>query len=314
MRDEEPGRPENAPGLAHPWSRRIAIGIGISVAIFIVIDGLFGFLLRASGALSATAAVTGWNPTMYAIWAVVAAFAGAAYALAPLGPNSAAGWAWRAAGGVALAGVLYLILDTQVWYYLNPVLPAGFPISSWPAPLYDFWLALAVLLGARFVLARARLFSAAWWGWRIVGGVALALATYFALVWFPLFLITTAQANGVPLPNLTASLSLIGSLFAVLTGAAYAAHPTRYYGPIEIGAGVLEIFYLVFLVGTAPYVISVRSLALSVSTVAILLGLIVVLVLSMAGDVVATFEDFARPGERRDWQYPLPSDSGDGPP
>ncbi len=290
------------------WPKHVAIGLGIAVSIFVVLDGLFWFLLRAFGLLPSNSPITGWNPTTYAIWIVVAAFAGAGYALAPLRPDSPAGWAWRAAGGVALALVLYLLIDTQLWYYLNRILPSSSPVSSWPTPLYEFWLALAVLLGTRFVLARSRPFRVPWWTRRIIGGVALGLGTYFAGVWLPLYLVSMLQSNGIPVASFPSSLVWVGSLFALLAGAAYAAHPTRYYGPIEIGAAVLEIFYFVVVVGLAPNTIEYQSIAVSVGTLAILLGLIAIILISMAGDVVTTFEDFARPGERRAWQYPTPAE------
>lgn len=292
------------------WGKRVAIGLGIAVAIFIVMDGLFWFLLRAIGLLPSDSPITGWNSTSYAIWIVVAVFAGAGYTLAPLEPSRSAGWAWRAVGGVALAVVLYLVIDTQVWYYLDRLLPSSSPPSNWPAPLYEFWLVLAALLGVRFALARSGPFSVPWWAWRAVGGVALGLGTYFAAVWLPLYFVSTAQSNGVPLANFPSSLALVGAVFALLAGAVYAAHPTRWYGPIEIGAAALETFYLVVLVGTAPYAVEFQSIALSVGTLAILLGLIVVILISMVGDVVTTIEDFSRPGERRAWQYPTPSGPG----
>lgn len=288
------------------WALRAAIGLGIAVAIFIVIDGMFWFVLRATGILSSGSSLTGWNSTMYAVWIVVAAFAGAGYTFAPLRPPRAAWWAWRAAGGTALAAILYIVLDTQLWLYLDRLLPSSFPVSGWPGPVYLLWLVLAVLFGARFVVAGSQPFGAAWWSWRALGGTILGLATYFAAVWLPLYAVSTAQSNGVPLPSLPAALAIVGSMFAVLAGAAYAAHPTRFYGPIEIGAGALEIFYLVGLVGLAPYALEFHSVAISIGTLAILLGLVVVILISMAGDVVTTIEDFSRPGERRAWQYPTP--------
>jgi hypothetical protein len=308
--DPGPGTAASAPtrAPAPEWPRRVAIGLGIAVSIFIVLDGLFWFLLRAVGLLPTTFPITGWNSTTYAIWIVVAALAGAGYALAPLRLDSPAGWAWRATGGVLLALVLYLLIDTQTWYYLNRILPSSTPVSNWPTPLYEFWLVLAVLLGMRFVLAPSPRFGTPWWTWRILGGIALGLSTYFAVVWLPLYLVSMSQSNGIPLASFPSSLVVVGSLFALLAGAAYAAHPTRYYGPIEIGAGGLEIFYFVIVVGTAPYSVEYRSIALSVGTLAILLGLVVVILISMAGDVVTTIEDFARPGERRAWQYPTPTE------
>jgi hypothetical protein len=129
-----------------------------------------------------------------------------------------------------------------------------------------------------------------------------------------LYLVPTVQSNGVTLANLSSWLPLVGTLFALLVGAAYAAHPTRAFGPIEIGAGVLEIFYLVVLIGTAPWAIAAHSIAASVGVTTVLLGLIIVILISMSGDVVTTVEDFARPGERRAWQYPVPVEPPTVPP
>lgn len=291
------------------WGMRAGIGAVIAIAVFIVLDGLFWPILSATGIVPSGASWASWTPTMYAIWIVVAIFAGAGYTLASLPKFTRVWWAWRVAGGVALAVVLYLILDSQLWTFLNKLLPSRVDISSWPSPLFQVWIIVAILCGARFVLARSRLFTPPWWAWRAIGGTLLALGTYFAAVWLPQYVVPTAQSYGAGIPNLSSSLALVGTLLAVLIGAAYALHPTRAYGPLEIAAGVLEIFYLLVLVGLSPWALSVHSLEVTVGVVTLMTGLVLVILISMSGDVVTTIEDFARPGERRAWQYPLPPES-----
>lgn len=217
-------------------------------------------------------------------------------------------WATRAGVGFGIAVAIFVLLDGLFWFILRAtgLLPSNFYLSNWPSPLYALWLVVAILFGARFVLARSPLFHPLWWARRGLGGILIGLGTYFAAVWLPLYLVSAAQSHGFPLSNFPSSLAIVGTLFALLAGAGYAAHPTRYYGPIEIGAGALEIFYLVVLVGIAPYAFSFQSTVISIGTLAILSGLIVVILISMAGDVVTTIEDFRRPGERRAWQYPAP--------
>jgi len=312
--ESPPPSPASTGPPAPRWAIRVGVGIALAIVVYIVLDWLFWFVLPTIGLLPSSSPITGWTPTMYAVWIVVAVFAGAGYTLAPMPRYTPGWWAWRIAGGVALAVVLFLVLDSQVWYYLDQILPSNPPISDWPSPLYQLWIVVAVLLGARFALGLSRLFSVPWWVWRAVGGVLMGLGTYFAAVWLPLYLVPTVQSNGVTLANLSSWLPVVGILFALLVGAAYAAHPTRAFGPIEIGAGVLEILYLVVLIGTAPWAIAAHSIAASVGVTTVLLGLIIVILISMSGDVVTTVEDFARPGERRAWQYPVPVEPPTVPP
>ncbi len=287
------------------WGIRVGVGVAIAVAIFLVMDWLVWIVLGATG-ITSGASVTSWTTPMQVVWILVAAFAGAGYTLAPMIRYTPQWWAWRAAGGVALAIVLFIVLDSQVWYFAGLSLPSNFAVLSWPSPLYQVWIAVAALLGARVALGRARLFTAPWWAWRAVGGALVGLGTYLATVWLPLYAVPTVQSYGVGLANVSSWLPLVGTVFSLLVGAAYATHPTRAFGPIEVGAGVFEILYLLVLVGTAPWALSVNSLSVSIGVITLMIGLIVVILISMAGDVVTAFEDFARPGERRAWQYPVP--------
>lgn len=297
------------PPLHEPvkWDVRLIVGAVLAVVIFVLLDWVLWWIVPL---LHVSLPISGWGTTMYEMWIVIAIFAGAGYTLSPLRLYSAPWWIWRAAVG-AFAGVaFYVLLVTQLWLYLDLFLPSGLPVTNWPASLVPYLDAMAFLVGACYALYLSGAFTAPWWGWRAAGGALRGIAAFLSVVWLPIYLIAYLQQHGQSLSAFPPAFAEYGTILAFLIGAAYALHPTIAYGPIEIGAGIAEIFYVIVLITAIPisfsFPILSSSVTITIGTWTIVLILVISIVIQIGSYALVTAEDVVHPGERRAWQYPPP--------
>jgi hypothetical protein len=143
---------------------------------------------------------------------------------------------------------------------------------------------------------------------RVALGVLVFLGVYIGVVGLPSYAIQVLQSQNIPINLSPTNLMYFGGAMAVLSGAQYAVRPYRAYGPVAIGTNVAELLYLWLLYQTSPIRLSLGggndhiAIALGFATVVLLLMLVTLI--SLAGDAVTTYEDFRKPAERLYWTYP----------
>ena len=143
---------------------------------------------------------------------------------------------------------------------------------------------------------------------RIVVGAILFVVMVVALTYVPS---TLHVVPGVSISDpFTAVLLSLGVLVALASAVKYISKPTRWYGPITMGASLLGIVYLAVLLSNPTLTISTRQsgafLSITAGYAPVLWGLLIVPVATFAAGLLTTVEDARDPEERLPHDFPVP--------
>jgi hypothetical protein len=140
---------------------------------------------------------------------------------------------------------------------------------------------------------------------RLIVGVLIGIGLFVVLVIVPLQVL--ARLSNLPVGFTTqvplGAIELSGTIIAVLYAARSVLRPTRAFGPVSVAGSLFSLLYLLYLAPLASVGVGVDRIGVALVFGGLLTLLAVVPLLGMCAGVVATVEDFARPGERVRYEY-----------
>lgn len=141
-------------------------------------------------------------------------------------------------------------------------------------------------------------------GARIAGAVLLAIG-YFALIGYGPYVVEQyLAAHGIGPVVPPEFLLLAGAVIAIVAGASVATKPTRAWGPVRMLSGTVAIVYLLYLLRSPAYHVTVHAVSLSVSYPFVLELFLIPPVFTLAAGAVTTAGDARYPEERIRLQFP----------
>jgi hypothetical protein len=143
-------------------------------------------------------------------------------------------------------------------------------------------------------------------GRRVAWAVVRAALLLIVIVVVPWYLLSRLSAYGIGTPVPILGLALLGGLFAGLGAVRYISRPTRAFGPMTIAASMVSIVYLLYLIPIASIGFShADNVSVAIDFGRFLQYCLIVPVFGLASGSVTTYEDFARPRERINYEYSL---------
>jgi len=158
-----------------------------------------------------------------------------------------------------------------------------------PPPAADRPVLLIPSLGRRIAWASVR--------------AALLLLAIVVLPWYLLQLVS-GFGVGTPIPFL--GIAVLGVAFAGLGAARYVSRPTRAFGPITVAASIVSVVYLLYLIPIATIGFQhADNVSVAIDFGRFLRYCLIAPLFGIAAGAVTTYEDFARPRERINYEYSL---------
>jgi hypothetical protein len=143
-------------------------------------------------------------------------------------------------------------------------------------------------------------------GRRVAWGSVRAAVTIVVLVVVPWYLLGLVGGYGVSTPVPIAGLAVLGILFATLGALRYIGRPTRAFGPLTIGASLVSIVYLLYLIPIASIGLQHgNDIDVSIYFGRFLQYCLLVPLFGVAAGAVTTVEDLFRPNERIEYEYSI---------
>jgi hypothetical protein len=132
---------------------------------------------------------------------------------------------------------------------------------------------------------------------------ALLLVAIVVVPWYALNVLS-GYGVGTPVPFL--GLALLGVAFAGLGAARYISRPTRAFGPMTIAASLVSFAYLLYLIPIATVGFQhANDVSVAINFGRFLQYCLIAPLFGLASGAVTTYEDFARPNERINYEYAL---------
>jgi len=141
---------------------------------------------------------------------------------------------------------------------------------------------------------------------RVAWASGRAALTIVVLVVVPAYALSLVEGLGVQTPIALGGIAVLGIAFAVLGALRYISRPTRAYGPLSIGASLVSLVYLLYLIPIASIGFQhANDVSIAIDFGRFLRYCLIAPLFGIAAGAVTSVEDFLRPGERVRYEYAL---------
>ena len=141
---------------------------------------------------------------------------------------------------------------------------------------------------------------------RVAWACVRAALLLIAIVVVPWYLLNTLSGFGIGTPVPFVGLAVLGVAFAALGAVRYVSRPTRAFGPMTIAASLVSFAYLLYLIPIASIGFNhADNVSVAINFGRFLQYCLLAPAFGMAAGAVTTYEDFARPNERINYEYSL---------